>query len=85
MFIFIKEQKAERKKSKRLRFWKNIKQLDRRLKLYLLAVLIFTLGNSSNAFVLLKAKAVGFDDISVILLYFVYNATASVFHSPLGN
>ena len=85
MFLFVKEKRPEqRKQAERPRFWKNIKQLDGRLKLYLLVVLLFTLGNSSNVFLLLKAKAVGFNDISVILLYFVYNLTASALSLPLG-
>jgi MFS family permease len=68
----------------RPRFWKSLKGLDGQLKLYLLVVLLFTLGNSSNAFLLLKAKAVGFDDMSAILLYFAYNITASALSLPLG-
>ena len=45
---------------------------------------MFTLGNSSNAFLLLRAKNVGFNDNSVILLYFIYSATASLLAIPLG-
>ena len=84
MFLFIKEKKVERVEKKRENFWKNYKRLDGRLKLYLLVTLVFTLGNSSNAFLLLKAKAVGFDNITVILLYFIYNAAASVLSMPFG-
>jgi len=32
----------------------------------------------------LKAKAVGFDDAAVILLYFLYNLTASALSFPAG-
>jgi len=84
MFFFVKEKREARTETKREPFWKNIKSLNGQLKLYLIVVFLFTLGNSSNAFLLLKAKTVGFDDVSVILLYFVYNITASVLSFPLG-
>jgi MFS family permease len=84
MFPFIKEKKTERRQVSLPRLRKSLKALDGRLKLYLLVVLLFTLGNSSNAFLLLKAKSVGFDDISVVLLYFTYNATASILSLPFG-
>lgn len=42
------------------------------------------LGNSSNTFLLLRAKSVGFDDTTVILLYFIYNLTASFLAIPCG-
>ena len=83
MFAFVKQKNnAERKK--REPFWKNVRNIDGQLKLYLLVVFIFTLGNSSNAFILLKAKAAGFNDVGVILLYFIYSIAASVLSMPLG-
>lgn len=84
MFVFIKEKRETQKVTVREPFWKNLKMLNGQLKLYLLVVFLFTLGNSSNAFLLLKAKTAGFDDTSVILLYFIYNITASVFSLPFG-
>jgi len=54
MFFFIKEQKHHQIK-KREPFWKHFKALPRSLKWYLLVVFLFTLGNSSNTFLLLKA------------------------------
>ena len=47
--------------------------LDKRLKLFLIFTFIFTLGNSSNLFLLLRAKNAGADTATVILLYLVYN------------
>ena len=84
MFFFVKEKKEERVVKERERFWTSWKQLDKRLKLYLLVVFLFTLGNSSNTFLLLRAKSVGFDDTTVILLYFIYNVTASLLAIPFG-
>lgn len=84
MFFKIKEKKAARAVETREPFWKNIKTLDKQLKLYLCVVVLFTLGNSSNAFLLLRAKTVGFDDTTVVLLYFIYNITASLLAIPAG-
>lgn len=84
MFFKIKEKKEERTIKEREPFWKNIKKLDNQLKLYILVAFLFSLGNSSNAFLLLRAKSVGFDDTNVILLYFIYNVTASIFAIPAG-
>ena len=84
MFFFIKEKKEPRQPREREPFWKNIRKIDGQLKLYLLVVALFTLGNSSNSFLLLKAKATGFDDMSVILLYFIFNITASLLSMPFG-
>ena len=85
MFFFVKQKNNKTQQvKKREPFWKNIKMIDGQLKLYLLVVFIFTLGNSSNTFLLLKAKSTGFDTVSVILLYFIYNMVASVLSMPLG-
>ncbi len=51
---------------------------------YLLVVFIFTLGNSSNNFLLLRAGNAGFDAATVVLLYFVYNLVSSLLALPLG-
>ncbi|MGB4588934.1 MAG: MFS transporter [Clostridiaceae bacterium] len=84
MFYKIEEKREKRFIKEREPFWKNIKKLDDQLKLYLLVAFLFTLGNSSNAFLLLRAKSLGFDDTSVILLYFIYNITASLLAIPAG-
>ena len=84
MFAFVKEKKEPRQIKEREKFWTGFSSLDGRLKLYLLIVFLFTLGNSSNTFLLLRAKSAGFDDTNVILLYFLYNLTASVLAVPFG-
>lgn len=84
LFYFVKEKPRSGLSRTREKFWKNMGQLDGRLKLYLLIVFIFTLGNSSNAFLLLRAKSVGFSQTNVILLYFVYSVSASLLAIPFG-
>jgi len=73
VFLFlVKEKKREIKStSKKLKFkWH---ALDKRLKLFLIFTLIFTLGNSSNQFLLLRAQNLGSPVPRVILFYLVYN------------
>lgn len=84
LFFFIKEKKKLRVAKNREPFWKNINKIDGQLRLYLLVVFLFTLGNSSNTFILLKAQSTGFDTVSIIMLYFIYNMTASVLSLPFG-
>lgn len=84
MFAFITEGSARPAPRPRERFWVRASSLDRNLKLYLVVVTLFTLGNSSNAFLLLRATSIGFSPTDAILLYFAYNACCSVFSIPVG-
>jgi len=84
MFLFVKQKPSPPPAKEREPFWRNAKQLDRQLLLYLAVVFLFTLGNSSNTFLLLRAQDAGFDEVSVILLYFLYNATAGALSMPFG-
>ncbi|HPF87003.1 MAG TPA: MFS transporter [Candidatus Limiplasma sp.] len=59
-------------------------KLDKRLTAYLAVLFVFCLGNSSNAFLLLKAQDLGFTAAQVILLYLVFNVSASALAIPAG-
>ena len=84
MFGFVKEKKEPRQIKEREHFWKNAKNINGNLKLYLFVAFLFTLGNSSNSFLLLRAGDVGFSSTDTILLYFIYNAVCSVLSIPFG-
>ncbi|MGB9678952.1 MAG: MFS transporter [Thermoanaerobacteraceae bacterium] len=80
--FFVREKKIEKQAAKKIEFsWK---KLDKRLKLFLIVIFIFALGNSSNQFLLLRAKNIGFSDADVILLYLVYNLVYMIFSYPMG-
>lgn len=49
------------------------------------AAVVFSLGNSSNAFILLRAGDLGLSATLVILAYALYNAVYAVFAWPLGS
>ena len=57
---------------------------DRRFKLFLLVVLIFTLGNSSDAFLILRAKNVGLAIGLIPLAYLMFNTVNAVLATPTG-
>ncbi|SFM15474.1 MFS transporter [Pelosinus propionicus] len=80
--FFVRDEKKQ-SAPKKLDFkWKS---LDRRLKLFLIIIFIFTLGNSSNSFILLRAYHAGFSEREAILLYFIFNIVASALSYPIGN
>ena len=83
LFAFVRQAKTA-PPAKPDPFWKNLRQIDRGLKGYLVAVFLFNLGNSSNAFIIIRAKSAGFSDSSVILLYFLFSAVASILSLPFG-
>lgn len=53
-------------------------------KRYLLVLLLFTLGNSSNMFLLLRARDMGLPDYQVPLLWALVSFTAMLFSVPLS-
>lgn len=62
----------------------DLKLFDRRFKLFLLVVLVFTLGNSSDAFLILRAKNLGIAVVFIPLVYFVFNSVYAIFSTPIG-
>jgi MFS family permease len=58
--------------------------LDRRFRLFLLAVVIFTLGNSADAFVLLRAQERGLSLLGVMGMVASMNLVYTLVSSPAG-
>ncbi len=79
---FIREEKCAVAKPAKFTF-KHL-QLNDRLKYYLGVIFFFCLGNSSNAFLLLKASDRGFSATQVILVYLLFNISTSVLAIPAG-
>ncbi len=69
-------------------WWSNLgdrwQALDTRLKLFLVIVFVFALGNSSNEFLLLRARDQGMSDATVILMYLVFNVFYALASWPAG-
>lgn len=64
-----------------LNYWKQSPSAYRKL---LIGLLAFTLFNSSDVFLLLKAKDAGLDDTSIIGVYIFYNLIYAIFAFPIG-
>ena len=55
-----------------------------KFKAFLLIIFLFTLGNSTDAFLLLRAKDLGLDIVSIPVLWFVFHLSKTVFSIPGG-
>ena len=58
--------------------------LPAKLRAYLLVVFLFTLGNSSNQFLLLRAQNLGVATAAVLVLYLIFNVIYTVVAYPAG-
>lgn len=59
--------------------------IDPALCRFLVVVALFSLGNSSNVFLLLRARDLGWSDTSVIGLYVFYNLVYAIAATPAGH
>lgn len=82
MILLIREGKSANEAQNRMPL-RGLK-LGRKLKLYFAVIFLFCLGNSSNTFLLLKAKSRGFSSAQVMLLYLIFNISASLLAIPSG-
>jgi MFS family permease len=58
--------------------------MDRRFKAYLGVVVLFTLGNSSDAFIILRAQERGLSVLQIIGMLMTFNAIYSILSGPAG-
>ncbi|XWX62699.1 MFS transporter [Desulfitobacterium sp. AusDCA] len=81
IIFFVKE--AHKDKTKRLG---RIALKDFSLKYYVFLgiVFIFTLGNSTDALLLIKASDIGIQDAFIPIIYLIFNAVSVVFAIPAG-
>lgn len=86
--LLIKDKKTIEHKPKHkvtffsfINYWKQSPAVYRKL---VIGLLVFTLFNSSDVFLLLKAKQSGFDDTTIIGMYIFYNLIYALFAFPIG-
>ncbi|MEZ4856460.1 MAG: MFS transporter [Gelidibacter sp.] len=85
--FYLKEKRQEPKIQKKVSFFSFLsywRQSNLTYKKLVIGLLVFTLFNSSDVFLLLKVKAAGLDDTSVIGIYIFYNLIYALFSFPLG-
>lgn len=87
--LFFLKEKSEKQARERvstgffsfLTYWKNSSKQYRQLAG---ALMMFTLFNSSDLFLILKVKEAGFDDSFLITIYIFYNLVYALFAWPAG-
>jgi MFS family permease len=57
---------------------------NKKFKSFLIIITVFTLGNSSDAFLLLRAKDLGIDMVSIPVLWFFLHLSKTIFSLPGG-
>jgi len=75
------EQKSKTRVLDYIKYWKKSPPFYRKL---VGGLLVFTMFNSSDVFLLLKIKDAGFNDTTVIGIYIFYNLIYALFSYPLG-
>lgn len=68
--------------SKALRL--SLKGMDSRFKVFLLVIIIFTLGNSSDSFIVLRAQERGLSVLQTMFMLMTFTAIYTVLSGPLG-
>lgn len=85
IILFIKEKPSVARETPKKFVRLRLKGLDPRLQIFLVVSFLFSLGNSSDAFLLLNAKNLGLSTTLVVLAYVLYNISQTVFATPLGS
>jgi MFS family permease len=62
----------------------SFKGMDARFKYFLLVVVLFTLGNSSDSFIVLRAQERGLSVLQTMLMLMTFTAIYTVLSGPLG-
>ena len=87
--FFIKEKKyhntTQTEKHQNPRPNLNIRQYDKNLQIFFLSQLVFTIGNSSNQFLLLRSMNLGYALSEVVIMYLIFNLSTSLLSTIFGS
>ncbi len=72
-------------KTKRASSLPSFEGLDLRFKLFLFVVVLFTLGNSSDSFIILLGQNRGLDVVQIMLMLMTFNFIYAALSGPLGS
>ncbi|URA10838.1 MFS transporter [Thermospira aquatica] len=81
--FFTKEPNVEKKEAQMPKL--SLKHYTPALRVFFLAQFFFTLGNSSNQFLLLRSQDLGNSLAMVTLMYLVFNFTTTLLSMPFGS
>jgi MFS family permease len=83
LILFVQEKRKVKEKISSLTKPK-FSGFDRKFKIFVMGITIFTLGNSSDAFLFLRAKSLNIDVVYIPILWLVLNAVYALVSSPAG-
>ncbi len=83
-FVFVRERVGEKRKDVG-NFFKEIRGLDRSFWLLMVIVSVFYVGEISYAFLVLRASEEGFDTVTVLLMYVLFNVFFVIVATPAGD
>jgi MFS family permease len=83
LFFFVKESRRIKEKAANLPKLR-LSSFNSKFKIFLLGVMLFTLGNSSDAFLFLRAKGLGVNEIYIPILWMILNLVYALASSPAG-
>lgn len=90
LVFFIRDKRptipdTKEKEAKRLPWYKiDLSGFNQSLVLFFIISIIFALGNSSDAFLILQAKHLGLTTTLAVLAYVLFNISQTVFATPFG-
>lgn len=84
VLLFFVHEKKPSPAAQKLPLFRSVGGFDTRFKLFLAIMAVFTLGNSSDFFVILRAQNLGSSLISVVLMLVLFNLTYAVTALPAG-
>jgi MFS family permease len=83
LFFWVKEARHKLQTAK-IKLSLSLKSFPPELKMFLLGLCIFSLGNSSDSFLILRAKNLGLSLLLVISAYILYNIIYALSSTPAG-
>jgi MFS family permease len=85
LLVFLVKEKKNIKTEKKNTFVKlQWKTIHPQLKLFLCISILFALGNSSDVFLILRAKSLGFTTTLAVFAYVIYNISQTLLATPAG-
>ncbi len=82
LYVFVKEKRPQKDISESIRL--SLKPFGSRFRFYLLILFLFTLSNSSDAFLILRANNLGIGLTLIPLLWLIFHFVKSAFSTPGG-
>jgi len=83
LLLFVREKKKQPLGNK-FKLKGSWQEFDISFKIFLAISVIFAIGNSSDAFLILRSQNLGLSAMAVILAYVVFNFTYAIFSAPAG-